>query len=65
MYTGHLVLAVYGGILLVKFWVLPISTTLSNIPSVFSFSGKEMRPPRPKFLFLIRQALKSKVGRVF
>ena len=55
MYTGHLVLAVYGGILLVKFWVLPISTTLSNIPSVFSFSGKEMRPP---------QALKSKMGRV-
>ena len=46
MYTGHLVLAVYGAILPVKFCVLPISTTLSNIPSVFSFFGKEMRPPK-------------------
>ena len=46
MYTGHLVLAVYGGILLVKFWVLPISTTLSNIPSVLSFFAKEIWQPK-------------------
>ena len=49
MYTGRLVLAVYGGILLVKFWVLPISTTLSNIPSVSLFPVRKYDHPSLAF----------------